>query len=563
MTGTPRFVARTLLAAIPAALLVAAATPEATDALVRGTVTDAAGKPIAGALVKANIVNKSVSRYTGADGRYELTLPPGTYDIVGEAFGFRVERQMKKEIAGDTAINFSLTPAWGVTQFTGADVDQFIADDHAGRMLKSTCINCHALDVMLRHRGWAAGQWRNYVEKQMQLRIGRGPYNASDNEWKELTTELERYFGPEGKYFGTRAEPPKREEVRRPKMAPEVARATFYEYTLPNARSMPHSLAVDPVGRVWISGWDSPTNAVVRFDTATEQFKTYPIPTANAVPHTPCVTKDGRVWMALNAAGTAKAAVIDPKTDRLAEISWGAKRPGTHNCQEDREGNLWFASLGEADEGFYVYNPKTQRFRSYKYPLPTAYPEGSKALRDTAEGDQPPPVRAGLYDAKVDSTGTGWGVAYSMGMIVRVNPRTGEVKEYFPPNTPHIRGVFVDSRDTVWFAAFGSHKIGKLDPKTGEIKMYQPPTERAAPYSFVEDARRGVLWFGDLNGNNLTRFDPRTETFIEYPLPSRNVNARLGIGIDPRGRIWFTEFLNGRIGALDPGDGARNTNNSR
>jgi hypothetical protein len=39
-------------------------------------------------------------------------------------------------------------------------------------MLKSTCINCHALDVMLRHRGFAAGQWRNYVEKQMQARIG-------------------------------------------------------------------------------------------------------------------------------------------------------------------------------------------------------------------------------------------------------------------------------------------------------------------------------------------------------------------------------------------------------
>jgi streptogramin lyase len=263
--------------------------------------------------------------------------------------------------------------------------------------------------------------------------------------------------------------------------------------------------------------------------------------------------------MALNAAGTAKVAMIDPKTDQLVEIAWDAKRPGTHNCQEDREGNLWFSSLGETDEGFYVYNPKTQQFRSYKYPLPAAYPEGSKALRDTAEGDPAPKVRAGLYDAKVDSTGTGWGVTYSMGMIVRVNPKTGEVKEYFPPDTPHIRGVFVDSHDTVWFAAFGSHKIGKIDPKTGEIKMYQPPTPRAAPYSFVEDKQRGVLWFGDLNGNNLTRFDPRTEKFVEYPFPSRNVNPRLGIGMDPRGRIWFTEFLNGRIGVLDPGDGPATT----
>jgi virginiamycin B lyase len=550
---------KVLVLSLSMVALVAPARPDAVDAVIRGTVNDASGKPIAGALVKATVGNKSVSRYTGSDGRYELTVAPGTYDVVAEAFGFRVERQ-SKSIAADTPVNFSLASNWNVMQFTGADVDQLVPDDHAGRMLKSTCINCHALDVMLRHRGFAAAQWRNYIEKQMQVRIGRGPYNASDAEWKELTTELERLFGPDAQYFGPGAAPPRPEQVRRPKMAPEVARATFYEYTLPNPRSMPHSLTVDPAGRVWISGWDSPTNAVLRFDSTTEQFKTYPIPTPNAVPHTPCVTRDGRVWMALNAAGTAKVAVIDPKTDQLVEIKWEAKRPGTHNCQEDREGNLWFASLGESDEGFYVYNPKSGQFRSYKYPLPAAYPDGSKALRDTPEGDAAPKVRAGLYDAKVDSTGTGWGGTYSMGMIVRVNPKTGETKEYFPPDTPHIRGVFVDSHDNVWFAAFGSHKIGKIDPKTGQIKMYQPPTERAAPYSFLEDTRRNVLWFGDLNGNNLTKFDPRTETFVEYPFPSRNVNPRLGIGIDPRGRIWFTEFLNGRVGALDPGDAPRATN---
>jgi streptogramin lyase len=55
----------------------------------------------------------------------------------------------------------------------------------------------------------------------------------------------------------------------------------------------------------------------------------------------------------------------------------------------------------------------------------------------------------------------------------------------------------------------------------------------------------------------------RTGAFVEYPFPSRNVNPRLGIGIDPQGRIWFTEFLNGRIGALDPGDLPRNTTSSR
>ncbi|MBI4886557.1 MAG: carboxypeptidase regulatory-like domain-containing protein [Acidobacteria bacterium] len=553
---------KALVLSVSIVALLAPVRPGAVDAVVRGVVGDAGGRPIAGALVKANAGTKSVSRYTGPDGRYELTLAPGTYDVAAEAFGFRMERR-SVDTAAAGPVNFSMSPGWSVTQFTGADIDQLVPDDHAGRLLKSTCINCHSLDVMLRRRGSTAAQWRAYVEKQMQLRIGRGPYTSSEAEWTELTGELERIFGPKARYFGPGAEPPAPAQVRRPAMAPEVARATFYEYTLPNPRSMPHSLAVDPAGRVWISGWDSPTNAVIRFDTATEQFRTYPVPTPDSTPHTPCVTRDGRVWMALNARGTAKAAVIDPRTNELVEITWDAKAPGTHNCQEDRDGNVWFASLGESDEGFYVYNPKTAQFRSYKYPLPSAYPDGAKALRDTAEGDPVPSVRAGLYDAKVDSTGRGWGVAYSMGMIVSVNPKTGETREYFPPDTPHLRGVFVDSRDTVWFAAFGSHKIGRLDPKTGQMKLYQPPTLKAAPYSFAEDRRRGVIWFGDLNGNNLTSFDPRTERFVEYPFPSRNVNPRLGIGIDPRGRIWFTEFLNGRIGTLDPGDAPPAVTSSR
>ena len=531
------------------------AAPMAADVVIRGTVADAGGTPIAGALVKATAADgiKSISRYTGADGRYELTVPSGPYNVVASAHAFRSEAQSKDAPAA-TTLNFSLTANWGVQHLTGADIDALIPDQASTELLKSGCINCHALDVMLRRRGYTAAQWRNYVETGMTQRIGRGKYNASEAEWKVLTSELERWFGPNGQYFGPKADPPKPEQVHRPKLSPEVARATFREYRLPNARSMPHSLTVDAKGQVWIAGWDSPTNAVLRFDPAAEKFHTYPVPTANAVPHTPCVSRDGRVWMALNARGVAKIAVIDPKTDKLVEVNWKEKAPGTHNCHEDRDGNMWFASLGESNEGFYVYDPAKAQFRSYKYRLPAAYPPGSKALRDHAPGDPAPAVRAGLYDVRVDSTGKGWGVAYSMGLIVSVDPKTGASKEYFAPDTPHIRGVHVDSQDNIWFGAFDNHKLGKLDPKTGQIKFYQPPTAKAAPYGFVEDKKTGYIWFGDLNGNNMTRFDPKTETFVEYPFPSRNVNPRLGIGMDPQGRIWYTQFMNGSIGVLDPGD---------
>ena len=71
----------------------ATARTAAVDAVIRGVVTDAGGKPIAGTLVKATRESKSISRYTGADGRYELTVSPGEYAVVAEAFGFGVERR--------------------------------------------------------------------------------------------------------------------------------------------------------------------------------------------------------------------------------------------------------------------------------------------------------------------------------------------------------------------------------------------------------------------------------------------------------------------------------------
>jgi hypothetical protein len=61
---------------IPAALA-------AQNAILTGTVTDASGKPSAGAVVSAEgpAGNQAASAQTGADGAYTLTLPPGTYTL--------------------------------------------------------------------------------------------------------------------------------------------------------------------------------------------------------------------------------------------------------------------------------------------------------------------------------------------------------------------------------------------------------------------------------------------------------------------------------------------------
>jgi len=63
-----------------------AATLAAADAVVHGVVTDAAGKPVRGAIIKATAGNLSISGYSQNDGRYEISVPAGTYDISADAY---------------------------------------------------------------------------------------------------------------------------------------------------------------------------------------------------------------------------------------------------------------------------------------------------------------------------------------------------------------------------------------------------------------------------------------------------------------------------------------------
>ena len=74
-------------------LLIATGQLAAADAVIHGVVTDDVGKPVRGALVKAAAGVKIIARYSQNDGRYEIKVPSGTYDVAIEAFGFAAKRQ--------------------------------------------------------------------------------------------------------------------------------------------------------------------------------------------------------------------------------------------------------------------------------------------------------------------------------------------------------------------------------------------------------------------------------------------------------------------------------------
>ena len=90
--GFMKFAADFAIGACLLALLGISALAQTGTAIVRGTVTDQQGQPIAGATVKLTSPEKNLSRTqtTNADGGYVFSaVPPGTYQVDIEASGFK------------------------------------------------------------------------------------------------------------------------------------------------------------------------------------------------------------------------------------------------------------------------------------------------------------------------------------------------------------------------------------------------------------------------------------------------------------------------------------------
>jgi streptogramin lyase len=272
-------------------------------------------------------------------------------------------------------------------------------------------------------------------------------------------------------------------------------------------------------------------------------------------PHSGVVGKDGRAWFTLTTPGL-KIVSVDPETNKIKLYTNPEDKGSSHTMILDKDGNLWISGHGTTPGAAQVwsFNVTTEQFKAYKIPSPPQYPQNSKGSWEEHPGNNS--ARYGTYHMGFDSKGFLWTSTLEAGIISRLDPATGETKQYFPPDVPGIRGMAVDAHDNVWFSDFYNHHLGMLDTKTGAFKMYQPPTRGVGIYGIVVDPKTGYIWYGDQIGNYITRFDPVTQQFAEYPIPTRGAIPRF-IDLDKDGRVWFGEWWTGRIAVLDPEGGAK------
>jgi virginiamycin B lyase len=528
----------------------------AADSTIQGIVTDASGKPVRGATVSVTAGVRTVSRFTQADGHYDITVAPGSYDLVVDAFGYGIKRQpADTSKAGSTDVQLKAVATLDLARLTGAEIESLLPDTPESRVIRSHCIDCHSFPTVIHRRGQSVEEWKEFLPNMTKGATGEPFAHTPDPILSYIAQDLAKYFGPDSPYFSPDADPITPDKVKHVGLSDEAAKATVVQFDVPTKISRPHSIEVDTNSNVaWFAEESFYGNKIGRFDISTEKFTEYPLPKDHLRPHTGGVASDGTYWVALaNTTNISKLASCNPKTGEVKLYDWPEEMNyQAHTIQFDHKGNIWFS--GSPAGELWTFDVETKKFKAYKSPYPDpTYPKGSRMDWEATPGQPKLAPRNVPYDVTADNDGNIWFSMIALGTLARLNPNTGEVKYIRPEGTVSIRGIQFDPDDNLWFGDFHGHRLGRINAKTLQVSFFKPPTPNATVYGVTYNKADGNVWYADLNGNHVTRFNRKTEQFTEFPVPQRPDHAYdRFIGADAQGRMWFTEYFGDRIGFVDP-----------
>jgi len=177
---------------------------------------------------------------------------------------------------------------------------------------------------------------------------------------------------------------------------------------------------------------------------------------------------------------------------------------------------------------------------------------------DPATGEMreyPLPANAMPHTVTIDRSGGVWYTGNRNGTVGRLDPETGEIAVFEMPDPaardPHT-AVF-DQDGVLWFTLQQSNMVGRLDPASGEIRLATMKTPGARPYGIKIDAD-GMPWVACNGSNCLVKVDPVTMALTEIDLPDPGTTVRR-LDIAGDGTIWYVNSSQGRLGRFDPKTG--------
>lgn len=180
-----------------------------------------------------------------------------------------------------------------------------------------------------------------------------------------------------------------------------------------------------------------------------------------------------------------------------------------------------------------------------------------------------PERRRQPHDAIVDSAGIVWYNDFGDQILGRLDPATGEVKEYplpllDPAETKGSLGIRFDRDENVWIGMFYQGAIGKFDTETEQLEVFTISRELRAQGRLGPGGRArltevspqssnvdGKVWVVNSEMQAVLRFDIASgawEVFQPFPDASTNIYDVLA---DSQNNAYFTVFGREHIGRID------------
>ena len=214
---------------------------------------------------------------------------------------------------------------------------------------------------------------------------------------------------------------------------------------------------------------------------------------------------------------------------------------------------------------------------------PSPRPKGESTKVIITEFDMP--RRDGEpHDAVMDSEGMIWYADFIAPIIGRLDPRTGEYKEWplpeIKPGFPHgSLGVALDPKGNPWIGRAFQGGVATMDKKTEKITSYRIPKDFDNEFvrnTFIAVGKDGTVCFDDPFNRNIFILDPETGNVKGYPaypgwkfdLGTRNgvgpngekdTHFMYGVAMDSKGTCYWGDTGNRYIGSIDSRDGQNRT----
>ena len=227
-----------------------------------------------------------------------------------------------------------------------------------------------------------------------------------------------------------------------------------------------------------------------------------------------------------------------------------------------------------------VQGPNSPLPKIQFFPRPTG-----KATRAVITEYRVPRENAIPHDVQLDSQGTAWYNDFKTDDLGRINPKTGEIKEYKLPSKPGFHpgsaNMFIGDDDTIWVSQRIANTLTRFDPKTEKVigrwekvnfdrfdskrgvalgtqMQMDLATGKVLRYKYKASTdgygtavdSRGFGYRGGIADSDVKVLNPETGEVTNYRTQTPDSGPRR-ITLDGDNYLWFGEWFGGKIGVLD------------